>query len=77
MQKFTSSLMIAVSAGALSAMAGVAPAFAQDESADGETRDVIIVTSQRREQNILDVPTSVSVIDDAAVEARNIRGSRE
>ena len=38
---------------------------------------MIVVTSQRREQNILDVPISVSVVDDAAIEARNIRGSRE
>jgi|GEM_PF-1879975 len=57
---------------------GGTSAWAQGEAAaDNDGRDIIVVTSQRREQNILDVPISVSVIDDAAIESRNIRGSRE
>ncbi len=55
------------------------PTLAQDEDGASEniSDDVIIVTSQRREQNILDVPISVSTLSDDDIEDRNIRGSRE
>lgn len=68
-----SSLAIAISMGAMSG------AYAQDGDAadDNDRGDVIVVTAQRREQNILDVPISVSTINDEAIEDRNIRGSRE
>lgn len=44
----------------------VQPAFAQQETAadDGQGLDVIVVTAQRREENLQDVPISVSTISD-------------
>ena len=71
--------LLGVSALAIAGGANVGAAFAQgaDEASDGASSDVIIVTSQRREQNILDVPISVSTLSDQDIEDRNIRGSRE
>ncbi|GJL93725.1 MAG: TonB-dependent receptor [Hyphococcus sp.] len=70
-------LLLGVSSLAFVAGFGNATAWAQDGDNADDDNDVIVVTSQRREQNILDVPISVSVIDDEAIEDRNIRGSRE
>ena len=42
-------------------------AFAQ-ASADEEIRDVIVVTTQRREENILDVPYNITVLSGDAIE---------
>ena len=77
--KVSKHLLAGVSAFAFAGVCATQPVLAQGDgdNVDEEGRDVIVVTSQRREQNILDVPISVSVVDDAAIEARNIRGSRE
>ena len=77
--KVSKHLLTGVSAFAFAGLLNTPAAVAQgaDDAADNGDRDVIVVTSQRREQNILDVPISVSVIDDSAIEARNIRGSRD
>ncbi|ALE17013.1 Outer membrane receptor protein, mostly Fe transport [Altererythrobacter epoxidivorans] len=57
---------------------GAAPALAQDastaEAAEEGALDAIIVTAQRREQNIQDVPISVTAIDDEALAAINSGG---
>ena len=57
---------------------GAAPAVAQDAStaevAEEGALDAIIVTAQRREQNIQDVPISVTAIDDEALAAINSGG---
>jgi len=49
----------------------VAPmALAQEGAdADADNRDVIVVTAQRREQNILDVPYNISAISGSEIEA--------
>jgi iron complex outermembrane receptor protein len=48
-----------------------APAFAQTAPADDDmANNEIIVTAQKREQNIQDVPVAVSVISGAALEAQ-------
>jgi iron complex outermembrane recepter protein len=51
---------------------GVAmPAYAQDAASDDDSvSNEIIVTAQKREQNIQDVPVAVSVISGAALEAQ-------
>lgn len=77
MRNLSKNAMLGASAAVIAATFASTAAFGQDDGADDGDRDVIVVTSQRREQNILDVPISVSVLDDAAIEARNIRGSRE
>lgn len=51
----------------------VSPATAQD----GEPEADIVVTAQRREQRLQDVPVSVSVISGAAVSSGNIRNLEE
>ena len=63
----------ALAAGFACALAG-APAFAQsDEDADTQARgrilDRVVVTAQKREQSLLDVPVAVSVLDAATLEA--------
>jgi iron complex outermembrane recepter protein len=44
------------------------PAFAQDAAEDDSANNEIIVTAQKRSQNIQDVPVAVSVISGAALE---------
>lgn len=47
-------------AGASALPLAAAPALAQDAGAEPETRDVITVTAQRREQSLTDVPIAVT-----------------
>ena len=48
---------------ALATVLAAGPAFAQDQTdADGRNEDLIIVTAQKREQSIKDVPITVSAI---------------
>ena len=49
-----------------------APAFAQDLSAALEE---VVVTAQRREQNLQDVPISVSAFSGDVIEQRNIKSA--
>jgi hypothetical protein len=51
-----------------------APAFAQDPAtADGETASQeIIITAQKREQNVLDVPVAVSVVNETVLDAAQV-----
>lgn len=55
-----------------------APAFAQSQpkqqpaAAQGDFRDEIVVTAQRREQSIMDVGASISSFDTAEIERRRI-----
>lgn len=55
------------SGASLAALAVASPALAQ-EAEDAEFSNEIIVTAQKREQNIQDVPVAVSVISGAALE---------
>ncbi|MEO0399738.1 MAG: TonB-dependent receptor [Pseudomonadota bacterium] len=52
------------------AMLGASSALAQGE----EGGDVIIVTAQKREQNLQDVPVSINVLGAEELEQRNIQG---
>jgi iron complex outermembrane receptor protein len=51
----------------------LSPAFAQDAEPAGEGSDEIIVTAQRRAQNIQDVPISVTALSGETLEARSVR----
>ncbi len=61
---------------ALSAVAIASPAFAQSEEALAELAEeadsVIIVTAQRREQDLLDVPVAISTLGADALETQQI-----
>ena len=67
-----SNLIRAVLIGTSVIALGVAmPAYAQDAPSDDDSvSNEIIVTAQKREQNIQDVPVAVSVISGAALEAQ-------
>ncbi len=51
-----------------------APAFAQDEAAADEGLGEIVVTAQRREENLQDVPLSVDVVSGDKLAAINSGG---
>lgn len=68
----TSKLLLSAGSLALASSLGfAAPAFAQDTESAEETRGVgeIIVTAQRREENLQDVPLSVSAVSEDQLEA--------
>jgi len=48
-----------------------APAFAQDEAGGGNDANVIIVTAQMREQNLQDIPLSITAVSGEMLEARS------
>lgn len=66
------SLAISVSAIAISTSA-----FAQDTSADDSNLDVIVVTAQKREQNLQEVPIAVSAISAAKLEQMQVTNTRD
>jgi iron complex outermembrane recepter protein len=51
------------------------PAFAQDASADQAGLDEIVVTAQRREENLQDIPISIDVVRGAKLDAINSGGA--
>ena len=63
-----SALLARASACALSCFILQSAALAQPDTADEAARDVIIVTSQFREQNVLEVPLAVTAYDGAFLE---------
>lgn len=68
----------AICAIAMSASLIASPSFAQSSQSsvetDSEIEDVIIVTTQRRAQNLQDVPISLDVLGTIELENRNIQG---
>ncbi len=63
---------------ALLAVSGLAtvsmavPALAQDENADADSGNpIIVVTAQMREQNVQDIPLSITAVSGDMLEARN------
>ena len=50
------------------------PAFAQDEAADDNGLQEIVVTAQRREENLQDIPISVDVVSGDKLDAINSGG---
>ena len=65
--KFHLALLTGLSAFALSAVIAQ-PAYAQDTQQENVEPDEIVVTAQRREQSILDVPVSASVFSAMKIE---------
>src|SRR5438067_435746 len=65
-------LALAVSVVSTSAMAQTATHQARAEPA-GATMEEVVVTAQRREQNIQDVPASITAIGGGALEKRQIK----
>lgn len=66
---------IILSGSALSVISFAAPtiALAQDEAADDDGRDVIIVTARNREESLQDVPLAVTAFDETAIQRRGIQ----
>ncbi|MBI1405779.1 MAG: TonB-dependent receptor [Caulobacter sp.] len=64
---------LAVSASAMAIMAVAAPAFAQDQGG-GTTVGELIVTAQKREEAIQDVPIAVSAFSQEGLEKQKIDG---
>ena len=56
-----------------------APAFAQDDSAQSASSDdnVIVVTARRFEENLQDVPISITVFNQEQLDSRNITSSTD
>ncbi|MGQ0534380.1 MAG: TonB-dependent receptor [Caulobacteraceae bacterium] len=61
-------------AAAFAALGVVGPAFAQDTTVGSETSvsDVIVVTARRREENLQDVPISITTVDQEALENQSV-----
>lgn len=53
-------------------MTGIAPVFAQEGASETTGIQEIIVTAQRREQKLQDVPTTVGVLTQDALQAANV-----
>ena len=51
------------------------PAFAQDEAAEENGLQEIVVTAQRREENLQDIPLSVDVVSGDKLDAINSGGA--
>lgn len=60
-----------------SALAISTSAFAQSASADDSNLDVIVVTAQKREQNLQEVPIAVSAIGAAKLEQMQVTNTRD
>ena len=75
--------LFAASSLAVVALLSAAPAYAQTAAQDAEADapvegiDVIIVTSQKREQNVQSVPVAISVFSGEMLEARGITTPQE
>ena len=67
-------LSSATLATATTSLAIATPAFAQDEAADDGSLTEIVVTAQRREENLQDIPLSVDVVSGDKLEAINSGG---
>jgi iron complex outermembrane recepter protein len=57
---------------ALTAFAVVAPAYAQDSEEAPQASDEIIVTAQKRAENVQDVPISIAAFSETALENANV-----
>ena len=58
--------------------ASAAPAFAQSESENqAEDRDTIVVTAQKKAENVQDVPIAITALNAAALEAARVEDSKD
>ncbi|MEO0689723.1 MAG: TonB-dependent receptor, partial [Pseudomonadota bacterium] len=71
MRKTAMKLLVSASMGAI-AVSGHSVAFAQEAEAAEEDSNVIIVTANKREQNIQDVSSSIQAFDEEALDAAGI-----
>lgn len=74
MQQFKRSALTTAITTAIIASTNISLALAQDQAADNDAGDKlvleeVIVTTQRRQENILDVPYNITAISGAAIEA--------
>src|SRR5690606_16232139 len=61
----------------VSVLAMTSPAFAQESASEASSLDTIVVTAQKREQNLQDVPLSISAIGQEKLEQLQIQDSRD
>ncbi|MCZ8171430.1 MAG: hypothetical protein O9272_06795, partial [Brevundimonas sp.] len=55
-----------------------APALAQSESENqAEDRDTIVVTAQKKAENVQDVPIAITALNAAALEAARVEDSKD
>ena len=66
----------AASGAVIASLCGAAPALAQDAAA-GSTVDAIIVTAQKREQNLQDVPIVVNVVSGQQLQDAGVRDVKD
>jgi iron complex outermembrane recepter protein len=75
MRQFRTSLKLSAAvAVTIGSMSFAAPAFAQDDAATDEGLPEIVVTAQRREENLQDIPISVDVVAGDKLDAINSGG---
>lgn len=73
----SSALIALMSSGAAVAQSGQTSAdTASEDSSAGSGTNEIIVTAQKREQRLQDVPIAVSAFDETALEAQGVDGGR-
>ncbi len=74
----TKTLVVQVSCAAIAAGIFAQPAFAQDSKVptadDRKDSEIILVTAQRREENLQEVPVSVSTFDSDELTSRGVTG---
>ena len=58
-------------------LAIAAPAFAQESDTEASNLDTIVVTAQKREQNLQDVPLSISAIGQEKLEQLQVKDARD
>ena len=61
----------------VSALAMAAPTFAQEADASASDLDIIVVTAQKREQNLQDVPIAISAIGAAKLDQLQISDTND
>jgi outer membrane receptor protein involved in Fe transport len=69
---------LSVSAAAIAWVAFATPAFAQAENNDATNdRDTIVVTAQKKAENVQDVPIAITALNAAALEAARVEDSKD
>lgn len=70
--------LLSVSAAAIAWVAFATPAFAQAENNDATNdRDTIVVTAQKKAENVQDVPIAITALNAAALEAARVEDSKD
>ena len=70
--------LMGASAVAIASVAFAAPAFAQAENNDSANdRDTIVVTAQKKAENVQDVPIAITALNAAALEAARVEDSKD